>query len=81
MATFKVGQRVRVIQSSRGLVGSEGVVMTIPGVFQDCTVLLDGPYCQSELSRLGEFDAPFEWLAPLVDPDPVEVRVECLEPA
>jgi hypothetical protein len=67
MATFKVGQRVRLIRQNPAsiarwgnVIGREATVVEVPGWKADCRVLVDGDPVP--------FNSQFDHLAPLTDP-------------
>lgn len=70
MATFKVGQRVRVIQSVQGLEGMEAVITAIPGVCcvhvkTECDIHVEG---RPSWVPSGDWGSRLSSLAPLTDP-------------
>ena len=74
MATFKVGQRVRIVYSKWGLEGRETIIHRIPSLRadSDCDFFLDGE----------RWAANFSSLAPLTDPgaDAFIERIKKLKP-
>lgn len=73
MATFRVGQRVRIVAAKRlhDLNGCEGVIVAIPayGASDDCSVLIDGHDARKDGYTLETVGFGFAALAPLLPPD------------
>ena len=72
MATFKVGQRVRIVRSKFGLsVGCEATIEAIP---PRCPCEIPGSDCEVKIDGWpgdgphGTYATPFSWIAPLTDP-------------
>lgn len=84
---YKLGQRIKVVKSTQRLEGQEGYIYAVPGVFCECSVMLDKVRSDSAFSKEGEFDADFEQLRPLTDPGVEAIKemakrpVKELEPA
>jgi hypothetical protein len=75
MATFKVGQRVRLVSATFtspaiDFVGREATIVAIPSRNgeRDCSIDIDGADARQFGSKFPSFNCSFARLAPLTDP-------------